>query len=129
MKKRALRFAVAGLVLATPAASSAFQGKYLVGDEDGHQFLDVEKSPDGRYGVKFDVSNRGCEGKLDGRGVVRNGALVMRPKEPFGASDKCVVRAKRSGESLSVKEKGCLAWHGVACDFEGDYQPRKAPGK
>lgn len=129
MNRRALRFAIAGFALASPAAGFGFEGKYLVGDEDYHQFLDVEKSPDGRYGVRFDVSNRGCEGKLEGRGAVSNGALVIRPREPYGASDKCVVRAKRVGASLSVKEKGCLAWHGAACDFEGDYEPRKAPGK
>jgi hypothetical protein len=123
------RLAFAALLSASPAAAFGFEGKYLVGDEDYHQFLDTDRLPGAAYEVKFDVSNRGCEGKLDGRGIIRNGVLAMRPREPCGASDKCVVKAKRGGESVSVTEKSCLAWRGVACDFEGECEPRKAPGK
>lgn len=129
MNRTLLRFGFVALLFASPTPSFGFEGRYLFGGEDNHQFLDIEKLPGGVYGVKFDVSNRGCEGKLDGRGKVKNGVLVIRPREPYGSSDKCLVKAKRSGDTLSVSERGCLAWHGVACDFEGDYEPRKAPGK
>lgn len=129
MSKTALRFAFAALLFASPAAGFGFEGRYFFGGEDNHQFLDIEKAPERAYRVKFDVSNRGCEGKLDGRGKVKNGVLVIRPREPYGSSDNCLMKAKRSGDTLSVSERGCLAWHGVACDFEGEYEPRNAPGK
>lgn len=129
MSRTALRNVLAALVFAVPAASFGFEGRYLFGGEDNHQFLDIEKLPGGAYSVKFDVSNRGCEGKLDGRGTIKNGVLTIRPKEPYGASDKCLVKVKRSGDSLAVTERNCLAWHGVACDFEGEYDSRTAPGK
>ena len=129
MSRNAKRAGLVALLCASPAACLGFEGRYLFGGEDNHQFLDIEKLPNGAYSVKFDVSNRGCEGKLEGRGTIKGGVLVIRPKDPDGASDKCLVKVKRRGEALSVKEKSCLSWHGVACDFEGEYDPRAAPGK
>jgi hypothetical protein len=123
MSRRALRIALVALFIEAPAAGFAFEGKYLVGDEGYHQFLDIRKAPDGGYDVAFELSNRGCEGGLEGRGRVESGALRIRPKSP-DASDACVVTAKRRGDALAVKESRCSAWHGAACDFDGLYEPR-----
>lgn len=130
MRRHAERFVLlCALLVGAPGAAVAFEGRYLVGDEDYHQFLDVTKTPDGRYAAKFDVSNQGCEGALEGRGVVAGGVLVIRPVKPYGASDKCVVKLRQSGGSLTVTEKGCLAWRGVACEFAGEYDSRRTPAK
>jgi len=126
----AQQFAVAGVLCAASSTSFAFEGKYLVGDESYRQTADIRKSSEGAYDVTLRVENRGCAGEFEGRGAVKNGALLIRPKQRYDATDTCVLTAKRRGASLSMTEKNdCSAWHGVNCSFEGLYEPAKEGGK
>ncbi len=119
------RLALALALAAVPAASFAFEGNWRGGRGNYQQDADITKTADGTWEASLTVGTPGCSGGFDGVGKVEGDALLLRPKEPFGADDKCVMTVKRKGAGLEIEEDGCLAWHGASCEFSGKYRMAK----
>jgi len=119
------RFALALTLAATPAASYGFEGHHVGGRGNYRQDAEITKSADGKYEASLTVGTPGCSGGFDGQGKIEGEALLLSPKEPFGADDKCRITVRRKGAGLDIEEDACLAWHGASCEFSGHYRLAK----
>jgi hypothetical protein len=104
-----------------PSGASAFEGRYVAGSNSYSQDIEIKKSSDDSYNVRASVASQACTGDFDGAGPVAGDVLrataVME-------TDKCTLVLRRTKKGVSVEEENCLPFHGVACDFTGEYRKR-----
>lgn len=116
-----------------PAAQTTFPASRLAGRWHGPArvgqmelrliVLDAER---GAVAAALTVSSPQCSGGLDSLGQWQQGTLVLKPYRPESETDTCEVRVRvdAHGRQVWVSEKGCGAYHGVGCVFEGTLQAR-----
>ncbi len=117
----ALAFGVA--ILAAQSAF-AFEGRYVAGNKTYRQQLTITKRADGRFNVTAVVGTEGCSGLID-KAV---GAAVGDTLKAEGKEDDqtCLLVLHRTKKGMSLQEEdGCAYFHGVSCEFSGDYRKRR----
>ena len=117
---RATFAALCGVTLFA-ADAAAFEGRYGRSGADFRQSVVITRQGDGIYKVLLTVQSRLCTGELEAIGEVVGGNLVA---EVTAQDDECKVTIARRGSGISVRESKCLNWHGAACEFDGQLQPR-----
>lgn len=76
---------------------------------------------DGRTSAHVETTAGHCSGEFEGSGTWNGRTLrVTAPPDPQ-FPDACAVtlRVSETGNSVSVSETDCLAWHGVSCSLDG----------
>ena len=113
----ALAFGVA--ILAAQSAF-AFEGRYIAGNKTYRQQLTITKRADGRFNVAAVVGTEGCSGLID---KAVGDTLKAEVKED---DQTCLLVLHRTKKGMSLEEEdGCAYFHGVSCEFSGDYRKRR----
>jgi hypothetical protein len=101
-------------------ASGSWAGDYE-GRGDGGSLsmrLDNAQTP-GRYYASLEiVGEGGCSGELSAQGTALGDRMTLTQRVPDSA-DICRVNLTRSGQTISIRERGCTYFHGMSCGFSG----------
>ncbi|MFS2023472.1 hypothetical protein [Massilia sp. CT11-137] len=87
--------------------------------------LDGEK---GVVAASATVTQGSCSGTISGIGTMNDTTLVIKPYVKAEGGEQCVLQAKfdANWERVKITEgKGCAAYHGAACSWEGQTVKRK----
>ncbi len=118
MPVRAMLVAFATVAAATSA--SAFEGSYSSRGPGFSRSARIASNGPGTYRVDLGVTARNCTGELEAYGEVVRGNLVVTPPTQ---DESCQVTISRRGAGIVVRERSCLNYHGVSCDFSGALNP------
>lgn len=103
----------------TAAPATSWNGIYR-GRGDGSS-NDMEIGPGsgpGRHSVGLAVFGQGgCSGQVEGEGIAAGNRLTMTVPVPENG-EQCVITMNRRGGSVTVRERGCLYFHGAQCRFD-----------
>lgn len=111
-------------------SAQAQEGKY-VGSGEGGELAATIKSIDGdRYAITLEVGTDGCGGSVSGEASqTESGFELSAPNEtyeagsdnPIMAEEFCKVDLSFDADGmLTIQEqRGCLSYHGAACEFTG----------
>lgn len=87
--------------------------------------LDVEK---GVVAASATVAQGSCSGTIAGIGTMNDTTLLIKPYVKAEGGEQCVLQAKfdANWERVKIAEgKGCAAYHGAACGWEGQTVKRR----
>ena len=118
-------FALAfGAAIPAAEAAFAFEGRYVAGDKSYRQELTIKRRADGRFNVTAVVGTEGCSGIVDNAvGAADGDTLKAEGRED---NETCVLVIRRTKNGVGVEEDDyCVDFHGVSCDFSGDYRKRR----
>lgn len=80
--------------------------------------LQILPLPSGTY-LSVDVATAGCAGSVDRAPASVSGNVITAVKKE--GTNVCTLKATVDGKVVHVEEDDCLAFHGPACSFSGDY--------
>jgi hypothetical protein len=101
------------------APASSWNGVYHGrGDGSSNEMEITPGSGPGRHSVALGVLGQGgCSGQIEGQGVASGNRLTMTVPVPENA-EQCVITMDRRGGTVTVREQGCLYFHGAQCRFD-----------
>jgi hypothetical protein len=101
------------------APASSWNGIYRGRGDGSSNVMEIRPgNGPGRHRVSIGVSGLGgCDGQIEGEGVASGNRLRMAVSVPENG-EICVVTADRRGGTVTVREQGCLYFHGAQCRFD-----------
>ena len=113
------RSAIAALlVMASLAPAQAFEGRYRTSGGT----MTIGPVASGKVTVKIEIGTNNCIGSISAKGQIRGDRIVASAAD---GGDVCHLDIRRRGRGLVVAENGdCNVFHGVSCEFGGNYTPR-----
>lgn len=128
MRRFVLAFFVAGLALSSAQAQfmraeGEFGSKSV---ELRTLLLDPEK---GVVAASATVTEGACSGSIAGIGKMSGKALLIEPYVKVDGGEQCVLQVSFDPKWTRAKiteGKGCAAYHGASCSWEGQEVKRKA---
>lgn len=102
---------------APPAApwNGVYRGR---GDGSSNEMEITSANGPGRHRVSIGVIGQGgCSGQIEGQGIAAGNRLTMTVPVPE-SGEQCVITADRRGGAVTVREQGCLYFHGAQCRFD-----------
>ena len=97
------------------------------GNNDGTDGeIAISCSRSGACHVDMKVSGDQCGGSVGGDAVAHGNTMRMSHFNPaYGGS--CVLLILRTASGVAVTERNCMPYHGMQCDFEGQFRKVEAP--
>lgn len=88
--------------------------------------LDLDE---GMMAATTSVTSGACSGTISGLGKIKGKLLILKPYAPSPGTEACTLHVEFDDKWKSVKiteeGRGCAAYHGAACAWEGQKAIRK----
>lgn len=99
------------------AALDSWTGNWNARFDGAKGAIDMTRSGD-KIAISMGMGSETCMGSIEGLATPKGNSMIMRmPKDDSG--DSCRITFNRQGNKMTVKEQGCIYYHGMSCSFDG----------